>query len=306
MKNFFLYLFRFLISFGYRTSVKTNVQLPVAMPKSSLKNDKISFFIVAHPDDIELFMGREARHRITDSPKQKKVFVVLTAGDANRKNKKKIFRKITWWEAREKAHTQAISSWNNHQDPIIETEVKINTRKISKTTIGTAIILYNLRLTDADKNTSLDDLLHKKSSSIFDLVYNQAYTLIDIQQTLLEIIYKESKDTEEASFHIMDESYDRNPNDHKDHKATSLLFREIYTKIDLPKKSLNGYLTYHINTKPINLEGEDKLKSFETWEIMANELDSNGYKRNDDKHHMQWVGKEYKSYTLIPEESNKA
>lgn len=270
--------------------------------QAAAPNNKVhqhnSFFIVAHPDDIELFMGREARQQILHHPERKKIMIVLSAGDANRKNKKKIFREITWWKAREQAHSLAISFWNQHRDAAIETEVIFNQRKITKISLGTSITLYNFRLTDADKTTSLDDLLHENSQVIYDLAHHQAYSKQDIQHALLELIQQENQGIETADFYIMDESYQRNPGDHKDHKAISTLFREIYPKISIEHKTLHGYLTYFIKDKVINLEGDDKEISFKTWKIIADELERNGYKRNDDPHHMQWVGKEYQSYSI--------
>lgn len=298
MKNFLLFFFRYIFTLGYRTSSSQSIQKQNHIEPTPLTNFKSSFFIVAHPDDIELFMGREARHQILEQPENKKIFIVLSAGDANRKNRKKVFREITWWKAREQAHTLSISYWNNDRDPAIESEISINQRKITKITLGSSIVLYNFRLTDADKTTSLDDLLNQTSEKIYDLAHHQAYTKQDIQNSLLELIEHENQGAISSSFYIMDESYDRNPGDHKDHKATSTIFREIYPKISINEKSLHGYLTYFVKDKEINLEGEDKHVSFETWRIIADELERNGYKRNDDPHHMQWVGKEYKAYDI--------
>lgn len=300
MKNFFKFLLRFLITFGYRKSTAQLVlaqnQNPTTSPKISHQHS--SFFIVAHPDDIELFMGREARHQIIEQPEIKKVFIVLSAGDANRKNRKKPFREITWWQAREIAHTNAIAFWDEYRHQPIESEVEFANHKFTKIEIGTSIVLYNLRLTDADKTTSLDTLMKNKTEYIYDLTHNQAYSLKDIQSILTQIIEQEAQHINAANFYIMDESYDRNPQDHKDHKATSQIFREIYSNLNMKDKHLYGYLTYFIKDKDINLKDEDKDKSFATWTLIADTLDQHGYKRNDDPHHMQWVGKEYHSYTV--------
>lgn len=298
MKNFVLFFFRYILTLGYRLKLNSPTTSKNVQEHKPLKQFHSSFFIVAHPDDIELFMGREARHQILEQPETKKIFIVLSAGDANRKNKKKIFREITWWKAREQAHTLAISFWNKDRDPAIESEIMVNQRKITKITLGSAITLYNFRLTDADKITSLDDLLQQNSQAIYDLAHHQAYSKQDIQHALLELIEQENIGAQSSTFYIMDESYDRNPGDHKDHKATSEMFREVYPQISIQDKSLHGYLTYFIKDKVVNLEGEDKEVSFKTWEIIADELERNGYKRNDDPHHMQWVGKEYKSYSI--------
>ncbi|OTG67356.1 PIG-L family deacetylase [Acinetobacter silvestris] len=305
MKNFFLFLFRFIITFGYRIKSPHAIPKTTTLDLAAIQNTaKISFFTVAHPDDIELFMGCEARHQIIDNPDDKKVFIVLTGGDANRKNRKKVFRAISWWHAREKAHTAAISFWNNNKDQVVENEVLINQRYVTRISIGSSIVLYNLRLTDADKTTSLDELVEHKSQYIYDVVHQQQYSLEDIKESLINIINLEMANAQEAAFYITDEDSERNPGDHLDHRATSLILLDIYPKISVPKKSLFAYLTYFIKTKPINLQGEDKDKSFETWKIMGDELDTHGYKKNDDPYHMQWVGKEYKSYTIPASQEN--
>lgn len=299
MKNFFRFFFRFIITLGYRIST-TKVSPPQKSTASSAtpQHQQSSFFIVAHPDDIELFMGREARHQIINQPEIKKVFIVLSAGDANRKNRKKPFREITWWYAREIAHTNAITFWDDYRHQPVASEVEFSQHKFTKIEIGSSIVLYNLRLTDADKTTSLDTLVQNKTQFIYDLTHHQAYSLQDIQNILIQLIETETTSINKANFYIMDESYDRNPQDHKDHKATSQIFRAIYPQLNIQDKHLYGYLTYFIKDKVINLEAEDKEKSFTTWKIIADTLDQYGYKRNDDPHHMQWVGKEYQSYLV--------
>ena len=298
MKNFFKFFFRFLVTLGYRLSLQHQIPSVQNHKETVVKHEHSSFFIVAHPDDIELFMGREARHQILEQPLTKKIFIVLSAGDANRKNRRKPFREITWWEARERAHTEAIRFWDQYRHPAIESEVEIHGHHFFKITIGPSIILYNLRLTDADKTTSLDTLVQNKNQHIFDLTYDQAYSLDDIQNILFDLVQHETQGLDKANFYIMDESYKRNPQDHKDHKATSVLFRDIYPKFSHLDKNLYGYLTYFIKDKEINLQDEDREKSFATWTVIADELEKYGYKRNDDPHHMQWVGKEYNSYTV--------
>ena len=279
----------------------TTSQAPLETGKHTPPN-KVSFFIVAHPDDIELFMGREARHQVLNQDIDRKIFIVLSAGDANRKNRKKPFRRVSWWQAREQAHTTAISFWNEHKDQVFEQEIQVNQRTITKIAMGSQIHLYNFRLPDADKTTSLAELVYQQKDSISDLVHQQRYSLDDIKQSLIEIIESESQQAEQANFYIMDCDHERNPNDHKDHQATSLIVLDILPKISVKEKTLSGYLTYFIKTKPVNLEGEDKAKSFETWALMGDVLDCCGYKKNDDEHHMQWVGKEYKSFQIQPDQ----
>ena len=285
------------MTFGYRLK-NTPQHTSQDTDSYSIEHSHSSVFVVAHPDDIELFMGREARHQIIEQPHIKKIFIVLSAGDANRKNRKKPFREITWWKAREYAHTQAIRYWDEYRHAAIESEVEINDRRFFKVEIGPSIVLYNFRMTDADKTTSLDKLVQGKSQHIFDLSYHQAYSLQDIENILFALIEQETQHIRSANFYIMDESYDRNPQDHKDHKATSEIFRRIYPKFNLENKNLYGYLTYFIKDKEINLQDEDREKSFATWTVIADELERHGYKRNDDPHHMQWVGKEYNSYVV--------
>lgn len=301
MKKFFLILFRFFFGQSSQQFFPHTTEASSKTSDHKKAIQKISFFIVAHPDDIELFMGREARHQILNEDIERKVFIVLSAGDANRKNRKKPLRRVSWWQAREKAHTTAISFWNAHKNEVSEQQTLINDRYITEINIGSHIALYNFRLPDADKTTSLHQLVAFEKETITDLVHQQSYTLEDIQNSLIEIIESESQYAEEASFYIMDCDHERNPEDHRDHQATSHIVLDVLPKLSIKNKSLSGYLTYFIKTKPINLEGEDKLKSFETWALMGDVLDCCGYKKNDDEHHMQWVGKEYKSFTIHPD-----
>ena len=299
MQKFLIVLLRFF--FNYRPQIFfPSTTTPPILKTTNIK--RISFFIVAHADDIELFMGKEAQYQIQQNSVDRMVFIVLSAGDANRKNRKKPLRKITWWQAREHSHTAAISSWNQYRDAAFEQQIQVNQKYLTKINMGDKICLYNFRLTDADKTTSLAQLVQQHSSSINDLTHNQAYSLDALQQSLLALLKTESAQAEYADFFIMDCDDQRNPEDHKDHQATSLILIEILKELTIPHKSLTGYLTYSTHNKPINLEGQDRENSFATWKLMGDVLEYHGYKRNDDPHHMQWVGKQYPSFNLIPDQ----
>ena len=269
----------------------------VETPKPSIEMQKVSFFIAAHPDDIELFMGRQAYHQIADSLQDKKVFIVLSGGDGNQKNNK-LNKTITWWEAREQAHTLAISFWNSFKQEPLSNEIIINNKYLQKISIGSNIVLYNFRFLDYDPTTSLDDLIKDNNKILPDLKYNQSYSLQDINQSLEEIIRQESKKASAIDFNMTDDDPVRNPWDHKDHYATASITNNLYLNIDNPCKSLTKYLAYGFKKSPINLEGEDKERSFKLWTLMGDKLASYGYKRNDDHIHMTLVGKEYKSLEI--------
>src|SRR5690606_26621892 len=123
-------------------------------------------FIGAHPDDVELFMGRSASVDVyTNNPT---VFIVITAGDAgNMASVGPNSKGIPYYRARLRGHEAAVRFWkglNGLPVPatVYSTEL-VGTKNIEKATFGN-IVLYNLNLPDGGP-VGLTELLNGSISS---------------------------------------------------------------------------------------------------------------------------------------------
>src|SRR5690606_24321463 len=127
-------------------------------------------FIGAHPDDVELFMGRSASVDVyTNNPT---VFIVITAGDAgNMASVGPNSKGIPYYRARLRGHEAAVRFWkglNGLPVPatVYSTEL-VGTKNIEKATFGN-IVLYNLNLPDGGP-VGLTELLNGSISRLADV-----------------------------------------------------------------------------------------------------------------------------------------
>src|SRR5690606_20869309 len=111
-------------------------------------------FIGAHPDDIELFSAQQLINSISKDTTNKKVLIVLTAGDAGRGNREPIRGGTPYRLARQQAHYDAISFLNKNNSPLSEGKIKLHNRILYKQQLGDYIVMYNLNLPDGKVNGS--------------------------------------------------------------------------------------------------------------------------------------------------------
>lgn len=190
------------------------------LKKHSLKT--VTFYVVAHADDWQIFMNPEAFKDITNA-ENKVVFIVTTAGDAGKKD--------NYWQAREEGMKSSIRFCLAPFTPVTGTA---GVKKIKDNTVhfwsANHIICYFLRLPDGGLNgngfeiTSYKSLQKLKNGQI--LQFPSLDSAIQLSNwtafcALLEkIIASESAGFSKIAIKYINPSPRENPQDHPDHQVT--------------------------------------------------------------------------------------
>lgn len=217
---------------------------------------KISFYVVAHADDWQLFMQPNAYNDLV-APGSKVVFIITTAGDAGAGE--------TFWLAREEGSKSSIRFCLQPLEALSES---VGTREFNKHTINywTAnnATCYFLRLPDGNLYGNGFSQNHYQSLSKFRGEEISAITALDnsttykswpdFYTTLQSIIKSECQGISEIMINYLNPNTDTNPNDHKDHIATGQAIQDM-TLISTIKQTL--YVGYSVsnNKENLNLTG---------------------------------------------------
>lgn len=257
------------------------------------------FYIAAHPDDIELFMGRNAWSDLRLKG-GKVVFVVLTAGDDG--------REASYYQAREMGHERALRFWAGLPGfPVDKTKTKdviVGGNTVERHFIGDKLVFYNLRLPDgnpqgsgydATSHQSLKRLRSGPSSATITSVDGGRLklTYTELKELLADLILQEGHGIPEVWVNIQEEDEIRNPFDHADHTATALTVIDALTKPSLDCVSIARYTTYVNAIKRANLSENDALIHSGTWGTLNSGRIDGGQEGTWDFEHLAWLGKEY-------------
>ena len=211
----------------------------------------ISFYVVAHADDWQLFMQPNAYKDITTSGK-KVVFIITTAGDAGIDE--------THWKAREEGLKSSIRFCLAPLEDIVESSGKreFNTHNIAYWSANNAIS-YFVRLPDGNlggdgfaKNNhqSLTALKDGRIETITAIDHSSSYgDWSDLSFTLQAIIEFESKGIDEVSINYLSPDVDQNPNDHADHIATGQALQQMSIVSNLNQALFIGYSVEAVNNE---------------------------------------------------------
>ncbi len=215
----------------------------------------IHAYIVAHPDDWQLFMGDVAFAQIADG--QRVVFIYLTSGGAN--------RPPAYWQARERGAAASVHVAIKKVDTL-ETQPIMKCHQI---TIRLHPLLrcddentssYFLRLPDGNMGGSGFSQYHRQSlSKLFSGQPIAATdgsadypTLVALQDTILALLESEMKVMPLATLelHTHDPALASNQHDHADHWATGTIAAQIAAKLNV---DTFYYAGYGITALPVNL-----------------------------------------------------
>lgn len=190
---------------------------------------KISFYIVAHADDWQLFMQPHIYYDLI-KPSHKVVFIITTAGDAGRDE--------TYWLAREEGMKSSVRFCLASKEIISESggERKITNHSVHYWSANKAIS-YFFRLPDGNLNGNGFSSNHYQSLSRFRNEEIEKIAAIDFSTsykgwqdfiiTIEAIIRFESEGIPGITIHYQDPDRKRNPNDHADHIATGKAMQQI-------------------------------------------------------------------------------
>jgi len=184
------------------------------------KFSSISFYIIAHADDWQLFMQPVVFHELLDTS-IKVVFIITTAGDAGYQE--------NFWRAREEGMKSSIRFCLAPVGLINEVIgiTTVHSHNINYCSIN-EINCFFLRLPDG--NLDSKGFERYSHQGLFKLHKEEAISTVDnlsvyiswkdLCDTLESIILIESDQIVSKSVHYLNPDASRNPNDHPDHILT--------------------------------------------------------------------------------------
>ncbi len=216
----------------------------------------ISFYIVAHADDWQLFMCPNICNDLSTADR-KIVFIITTAGDAGKDEK--------YWTAREEGSKSSLRFYLSSLGSFAESTgyEKYNGHSIYYFAIGDALF-YFLRLPDGNldgsgfQSSNFQSLLKFESGEIHSITtvdksitYN---SLENFHTTLETIITRQSEGIAERWINYINPDKARNPDDHADHIATGKAIQNLPDITEFKQALFVGYNSANISKE---LNGTD-------------------------------------------------
>jgi len=272
---------------------------------TSFDVNAVHFFIVAHPDDWQLFMGEYASDVIL-SKTNKVVIVMLDAGDED--------RGTAYWQAREKGSLASIRSlfgWDFFTPNAgeISESVSLLTYNVPVVRMKNTAS-YFFRLPDgglkgggypSGHQESLLKLWEGNIPSITSLDGVNTYSLADLQNTLRTLIETEAVGNANFSFYLLDSGTKKNFG-HSDHFASAQIARAALSPLSRSRCLLHAFEDYRIRYKTPNLSPGNqgkKMRLFEAYDSAM--LESGEGCSLCSPAHYEWLFRSYYlSYTCQP------
>ncbi len=205
--------------------------------------DKVSFYIVPHADDWQLFMQPNARNDLID-PASKIIFILTTAGDAGSSEK--------FWRAREEGMKSSIRFCLAPLFDILESQgtTSFNTHLIRYWSCNN-VTCYFMCLPDGGLDgkgffvsfyQSLTKCKGDCMNSINTVDHSTTYlNWADFYNTLNAIILAEKEGISNALINYLNPDDNENPGDHADHIATGQAIQATPVISEIPQLLFNGY-----------------------------------------------------------------
>jgi hypothetical protein len=263
-----------------------------------------SFYVVAHEDDWQLFMGLNAALDVP-SPDSKTVFVHTTAGDAGLGTGTG-GTPVPFYLARENEALSAIRFLANlgvvgaGPSGAVST-ITINGKRLQRVAYKTTVA-YFLRLPDGNINggrgypaTGNQSLLLLASDSIPEIsaidgsaVY---FGWADLVATLRAILLYEAQGSPDVWINVPDTDPLINPNDHPDHTYTGLAMLDAIAPLRCVNAAL--FTGYASATLPINLGTSEVMLQTGLWAVTTSALTDSYQLSTWDSGHNLFVGRQY-------------
>jgi len=260
-----------------------------------------AFFIVAHPDDWQLFMGQNAFVDIQSG--EGAVLIYVTAGDAGAKDLATGAGTVPYFRARELAANQSVilAAGAGNDVPPGSGEwsaVSINGRDIARWTYGHTTSYY-LRLPDGGGSgagyqaTGWQSLarFYRGEISAYDAVDGSAShsRWSDLAETVAGIIQRHVGEPRDFWVNLHDPNRDLNVDDHSDHTHSGILALEAAARADAGHLAL--WLDYVIGDMDPNLLPEAVFQKAGLFGSLNATLTALGYRTTWDRSHLRWLDK---------------
>jgi LmbE family N-acetylglucosaminyl deacetylase len=273
------------------------------LPRETPPTPTVSIFVVAHPDDWQLFMNPDA-FRAMDESHEKAVFVHVSAGDAGRG----VGGKPTpYYFAREEGALRAIRFMANAVNATaalgVDTKPEAVERaghKVARHTYANAVA-YFLRVHDGNIVTGNDFQEHplslqrlRSGASAETKAIDDSARYVgwnDFVATLEAVIVSELAPGTALNLHIAELDEKRNPGDHPDHRAVAFAMEEIAAR--LPCARVSRHQEYASNKRKPNVTGGNYLIDAGTWAATASGLSDSHAGSTWEPGHNSWLGRDY-------------
>ena len=256
------------------------------------------FFIIAHPDDWQLFMGEYAFDVIHSAP-TKVVIISTDAGDGG--------KDTAYWQTREKAGIGSVRSVLGFSltdgDPSeVQDTVVVNGAKIAHRSLRN-VSMYFFRLPDGDdtgegtafgKYQSMLKLYDGQIDSITSLDGTNTYTKDSLGKAITAIVQKEYPSPKNSvALYILDPGSERKYS-HSDHLVTQFYARDSFSGLQSSNCKTRAFRDYAISKKTQNLFDDElskKVRLFEAYDyIMITGVGTCNFCL---KSHLDWLFRSY-------------
>jgi hypothetical protein len=280
------------------------VAIFAAIATSAFAASSTSFYVVAHEDDWQLFMGINAALDVPGAD-SKIVFVHTTAGDAGLGTGTG-GTPMPYYLARENEALSAIRFLANvgvvgaGPNGAVST-ITINGKSLHRIAYKNTVA-YFLRLPDGNVNggrgypsTGNQSLLLLDSGAIQEIsaidgsaVY---YGWADLVETLRAILLYEAHGSPDVWINVPDTDTTINPNDHPDHIYTGIAMLDAIAPLPCVNAAL--FTGYASATMPINLGTSEVMLQTGLWAVTTAALTDSYQLSTWDPGHNSFVGREY-------------
>jgi hypothetical protein len=275
----------------------------VTPPRETPPTPALSVFVVAHPDDWQLFMNPAAFHAMNERH-EKAVFVHVTAGDAGQGVGGV---RTPYYLAREEGALRAIRFMANAADATAALGADSRPEGVDRA--GHKMVrhsyansvAYFLRLHDGfivkgeefiEHPLALERLRTGASTEVKAIDDSARYAgWSDVVTTLEAIIASELAPGAALDLHIAELDEKRNPGDHNDHRAVALAMEEVAAR--LPCARVTRHQEYATRDRKINVKNVDYMIDVGTWAATASGLSDLHAGSTWESGHNAWVGRDY-------------
>jgi hypothetical protein len=274
-----------------------------SLPRETPPTPSVGVFVVAHPDDWQLFMNPAAFHAMNERH-EKAVFVHVSAGDAGRGLGGE---PTPYYLAREEGALRAIRFMANAVDANAALGADTKPEAVERAghtmarhTYANAVA-YFLRIHDGnivngtefqEHPLSLQRLRSGASGETKAIDDSARYAgWSDFVATLEAVVVSERVPGAVLNLHIAELDERRNPGDHHDHRAVAFAMEEVAAR--LPCARVSRHQEYATRDRRPNVTGVNYMIDAGTWAATASGLSDNHAGSTWEPAHNAWVGRDY-------------